>query len=83
MPVIDLPALIATRGDIGVLKLDVEGAELGILETLLARRAFDRIGLTLVETHERLFPALQPRYAALRAAIAAAWPPARVNLDWT
>ena len=84
--VIDLPAflrdLIARHGEIALVKLDIEGAELAILEAMLAERLFDRIRLTLVETHERLFPALQPRYAALREALAEGWPATRVNLDW-
>jgi FkbM family methyltransferase len=86
VPVIDLlvflDGLMAERGEVAVLKLDIEGAELAILEEMLTRRLFDRIRLTLAETHERLFPALQPRYAALRAAVADTWPATRVNLDW-
>ncbi|MCX7890363.1 MAG: FkbM family methyltransferase [Rhodobacteraceae bacterium] len=86
VPVIDLPAAleaaIATRGEIAFLKLDVEDAEPDILEEMARRRIFDGIRFTAAETHERKFPALAPRFAALRARIAAGWPATRVTLDW-
>lgn len=83
---IDFPAflrgLVAAQGRISFLKLDIEGAELDLLSAMLAARLFDHIQLTVAETHERKFKDLRPRFAALRDAIAAAYPPARVNLDW-
>lgn len=69
-------------GRLAVLKLDVEGAELDLLEALHAKGLLDAIGTTVAETHERKFPALRPRFAALRRDIAAAHPPHRVYLDW-
>lgn len=86
VPCIALPdllrRLIAEHGRIALLKLDIEGAELDILEAMLAEDLFDGIGLTLAETHERKFRALRPRFRALRAQIAARFPQTRVNLDW-
>jgi len=86
VPVIDLlaelEAVIAARGEVAFLKLDVEGAELDILEEMARRRTFDGIRFTAAETHERKFPDLAPRFAAPRARIAGGWPPNRVTLDW-
>jgi FkbM family methyltransferase len=83
---IDFPAflrgLIAAHGRVAFVKLDIEGAELDLLETMLAERLFDEVQLTVAETHEHKFRELRPRFAALRADMAAAYPPSRVNLDW-
>lgn len=83
---IDFPAflrgLVAAHGRVAFVKLDIEGAELELLEAMLAARLFDRIQLTVAETHERKFKDLRPRFAALRQAVADAYPPTRVNLDW-
>ncbi|WP_128515638.1 FkbM family methyltransferase [Tabrizicola thermarum] len=84
--VVDFPAflhgLVAAHGRVAFVKMDIEGAELDLLAAMLDRRAFDDIQLTVAETHERKFKDLRPRFAALREAIAAAYPPSRVNLDW-
>jgi FkbM family methyltransferase len=74
--------LAADHGRVAFLKLDIEGAELDLLEHMEAEGLFDLVRLTLAETHERKFPALRPRFAALRERIAAAHPVTRVNLDW-
>lgn len=83
---IDFPAflrgLINAHGRVAFVKMDIEGAELDLLSAMLDARLFDDIRLTVAETHERKFKDLRPRFAALRDAIAAAYPPARVNLDW-
>lgn len=53
--------------DIGVLKIDIEGAEVELLEALFDRPdILNRIRYLFAETHENLFPALAPRVAALR-----------------
>ena len=62
--------------------MDIEGAELDLLDAMLGQGLFDQIQLTVAETHERKFKDLRPRFAALRDAVAAAYPPTRVNLDW-
>ncbi|MDG4647662.1 FkbM family methyltransferase [Roseibacterium sp. SDUM158017] len=84
--VLSLPDMIraaASRaGEVAVLKMDIEGAELAILEHMRAERLFDLVRLTVAETHEGKFRALRPRFAALRAALAAEHPVTRVNLDW-
>jgi FkbM family methyltransferase len=67
---------------VAFLKMDIEGAELQLLEDMLARDLFEHIGLTVAETHERKFRDLRPRFRALREAVAAKYPITKVNLDW-
>ena len=57
--------LIEKHGRITILKMDIEGAEVEILEQLIATDIFNHINLTLVETHRWLFPNMRDRYAAL------------------
>lgn len=86
VPLIDLPAFlreqIAEHGEIALLKMDIEGAELELLETMLTHDMFDNIRLTVVETHERKFRDLRPRFRALRKAVSERYPITKVNLDW-
>ena len=83
---IDFPAflrgVIGAHGRVAFVKLDIEGAELELLTAMLEQRLFDDIQLTVAETHERKFKDLRGQFAALRTAIAEAYPPTRVNLDW-
>ena len=75
-------ALAAAKGEVAFLKMDIEGAELDLLEHMQAEGLFDLVRLTVAETHEKKFADLRPRFAALREAVAAAHPVTRVNLDW-
>lgn len=68
--------------NIAFLKMDIEGAELDILEAMEAQNLFDKINLTVAETHERKFKALRPRFKALKQRVSQAYPPEKVNLDW-
>ena len=83
---IDFPAflrgLIDAHGDIAFLKMDIEGAELDILEEMERQDLFAPIRLTVAETHERKFKALRPRFRALKERVAATFPTTKVNLDW-
>jgi FkbM family methyltransferase len=84
--VIDFPAFLTGILDSGhalpFVKLDVEGAELGIVRRMLDLSLFDQIRLTLAETHERIIPDWADDYARLRRDVAARYPKSRVNLDW-
>ena len=54
--------------DIGVLKIDIEGAEVDLLEALFDRPdVLMRINHIFAETHERRIPSHKPRVKALRA----------------
>ncbi|SCZ68747.1 methyltransferase, FkbM family [Epibacterium ulvae] len=83
--VIDFPAWLQARLDegrrIGMVKMDIEGAELDLMEVLLDRGVPDQTGPFLVETHPGLFPKKRARFAAL-AERAKNYPAKRVNLDW-
>ena len=83
---IDFPAfltdLLTRHSRIAFVKMDIEGAELDLLEAMETHGFFEKVGLTVAETHERKFAHLAPRFAALRTRIAARHPITRVNLDW-
>jgi FkbM family methyltransferase len=70
------------HGQIAFVKMDIEGAELEILEQMHERGFFERIGLTVAETHENKFKDLRPRFKALREKTTEAFPITKVNLDW-
>lgn len=86
VPMIDflafLRGVVAEHGEVAFVKMDIEGAELALLGSMLDAQLFDHVRLTVAETHERKFKELRPRFAALREAVAAAYPRTRVNLDW-
>ena len=67
-------------GDIGIVKIDAEGAEVPILESILGNKSLaNRIGYIFAELHEALFPELSARYNALRDRCNAL---PHVNLNW-
>lgn len=86
VPLVDLVSLvrsrIAEKGEIAFMKMDIEGAELDILEALDAADLLAGVRCLVVETHERKFKELRPRYRALRESFAAKYPGGKVNLDW-
>ena len=54
--------------DIGILKIDIEGAEVALLEALFDRSdLMECISHIFAETHERLIPEHKPRVKMLRA----------------
>jgi FkbM family methyltransferase len=82
VPLIDFPAWAAAQDrDIALIKIDIEGAEVALMEALLAHPVAGRIGRVFVETHERGLIALAPRTRALKARAAGMTAP-RVNWDW-
>lgn len=74
--------IIAERGEIAFLKMDIEGAELDLLDAMHDAGVFASIRCTVVETHENKFKDLRPRYKALRSLFAKHYAPNHVNLDW-
>ena len=80
--VIDFPAFLQRLDtDIAVIKMDIEGAEVPLLEALFDHPVKSRIGHLFVETHESRIPALLGRTDALRARAEAMTQPV-VNMDW-
>ncbi len=86
VPLIDFPGLVwemvAQRGGIAFVKMDIEGAELEILERMDAEDLFQHVRCLVAETHERKFRDLRDRYKAIRESFATKYPSGRVNLDW-
>jgi FkbM family methyltransferase len=84
--VIDFPAFLKTlikkHKKIAFLKMDIEGAELDVLEAMESQDLFAKIKLTVAETHEKKFKHLRPRFDALRATVGTKYPITKVNLDW-
>lgn len=78
----DFPAfLTALDRDVALIKIDIEGGEVPLMEALLAAPVAARIDEIYVETHERRLPDLARRTQALRSATAHRDRP-RVNWDW-
>ena len=86
VPLIDFPELVrelvAARGEIAFVKMDIEGAELDIHEALDHESLFINIRCLVAETHERKFKDLRERYKTLRESVAQRYAPGKVNLDW-
>lgn len=84
--VIDLPDfirdLLSATPKIAFAKIDIEGAELELLNKLHEDGLLARIGMTVAETHERKFRHLADDFARLRALMTAHYSPQAVNLDW-
>ncbi|WP_099823236.1 FkbM family methyltransferase [Oceaniglobus indicus] len=70
------------RGTIAFVKMDIEGAELDILEEMHRQDLFGTVRCLVAETHERKFKALRPRFRQLRRDLGATYGPGHVNLDW-
>lgn len=64
------------------LKLDIEGAELDLMNALHKADLLSQIRSTVVETHERKFPGLRRGFKQLRQEMASAYAPSKVFLDW-
>lgn len=85
VPLIDFPGVILEKSEMGpvaFIKMDIEGAELDILEVMMRDKLFGHVRCLVAETHERKFPDLRPRFRDLRKAIAADDSLAHINLDW-
>lgn len=81
VPAVDLSEFIVRTGDVALLKMDIEGAEVDVLETLLDAGLLGRIPHVFVETHDEKIPALAERMARLRQRMAADGLN-HVDLDW-
>ena len=69
--------------DIGILKIDIEGAEVDLLESLLNRPdILKRINHIFVGTHESRIPGHEPRVQLLREQVRGIKRP-NINLYWS
>lgn len=86
VPLVDFPGWVAEQvkahGEIAFVKMDIEGAELEILEKMDSEHLFQNVRCLVAETHERKFKELRDRYKALRDKVGETYAPGKVNLDW-
>ena len=67
--------------EIGIIKIDIEGAEIPVLESLLNSPSLQRIEYIFVETHEFKIPELYKRTVALRKRAEKLEKP-RIDMNW-
>lgn len=80
--VMDFPAFLADLNrDVAVLKIDIEGAEVPLMEALLASPVLGRINRMFIESHERVVRSLAARTRALKARTRGMTRPI-INWDW-
>lgn len=80
---IDLAEFIRARGQrIAFLKLDIEGAEIEVVNSLLDTGAIDLVDMVVVETHEMQDERLVAPTAALRQRVADMGLASKLRLDW-
>lgn len=80
---VSLPDFIATLGKpVKLLKLDIEGSEVAILNTMLDRKQMENVGMAVVETHDRFSERLARETDALRQRLTAEQLTDKVRLDW-
>ncbi len=67
---------------VALLKLDIEGAEIEVINRILDTGAVDRVKMAVVETHERFSPELAKQTDKLRERISVEGLNDRFRLDW-
>ena len=79
--IIDLVEFINSLGKkVDLVKVDIEGAEVELIQKIIDTKTYERIGLIVVETHERI-PEIAPGIDDLRNQIAAK-KINNIDLDW-
>jgi FkbM family methyltransferase len=80
---IDLASFIRDlAAPVTLLKMDIEGAEVPVLNRLIDTGDIDQVRLAIVETHERFSPELAAATDALRERLKTNGLDAKVRLDW-
>jgi FkbM family methyltransferase len=74
--------ILSLQRPVKLVKMDIEGSEIEVLNSLLDSKAIDLIELAVVETHEKQQPALTSATSALRGRISEAGLEAKIRLDW-
>lgn len=82
LPQVGILTLLEKIGKpVDLMKVDIEGAEVPMLETLLSSPLAQNISIMLVETHEHMFPELVDRTHAIRKRVNALSSP-RIDMNW-
>lgn len=82
VPVIDFIAFLKQLdADVDIIKIDIEGSEIDLLNALLDSEVRHRVKKIFCETHEAQMPQLRTATRTLRARVASISEP-RINLDW-
>jgi FkbM family methyltransferase len=80
---IDLASFIRELGQpVTLLKMDIEGAEIPVLNHMIETGAIDQVRLAIVETHERFSTTLAEATDALRERLITNGMESKVRLDW-
>ena len=74
--------IFAPQRPVKLVKMDIEGSEIEVLNSLLDSKAIDLVELTVVETHEKQQPALADATNALRRRIRESGLDTKIRLDW-
>ena len=68
--IVDLCKYIDDLGrKVDILKMDIEGEEIAVLNKMIAQNTYNKVGLILVETHETKIPGHREKVAALKRRI--------------
>jgi len=79
---VDITRFIEELGqEVGIIKVDIEGAEVPVLEALLDSTSLQKIEYIFVETHEFKIPELYKRTIALRKRVKNIIKP-KIDMDW-
>jgi FkbM family methyltransferase len=79
---IDLSRFVQSIGRVRFIKVDIEGSEIPVINSLLDTGAIANVDIVAVETHERFSPELAAGTEALRARIMREGLQDKIRLDW-
>ncbi|KRQ94731.1 hypothetical protein CQ12_04165 [Bradyrhizobium jicamae] len=74
--------IFSLRRPVKLVKMDIEGSEIQVLNSLLDSKAIDLVELMVVETHEKQQPELLAATNALRQRIRESGLGTKIRLDW-
>jgi hypothetical protein len=79
---VDLSDFIQKIGQVKLLKVDIEGSEIEVINRLIDTDSIAHVDYTLVETHERFSDELRNGTEALRKRIERLGLTDKINLNW-
>lgn len=82
VPCEDVAGVLNAFDQIGFLKMDIEGAEVRVINRMIDCGAIHRVRRMAVETHEQQIPSLAPEIEQLRSRLNDIGCADRVSLDW-